>query len=475
MRNRAVTLAVIAATGLVLAWQMAHLSKTHVLLGDFRAFYCGGRVVTHGGNPYAAAPIMACESTPQPFGLHRSPAGLAEPVPYPGYAFALFAPFALLPFVPAACAWVAFSVALLIAGSLMLARMMRLPPAAVLAVFAAGFSTAVWPYGEVSGVALVGLTLAAAAIRAKNVPAAVAGLCCAAILPHIAAPAFLALFVWERRARIPLLVACALLLALDAAVGGPALALSYFTQVLPAHAQSEIGYVTQYGLTWILHAAGLSNHLSVQLGEVSYAIMLAGGVWLGGMLAARFDDRAFSIFVPAGFAVIGGPFMHYSEIVLALPALMLLYARSEGVLRTVLGAAVILVAVPWQWTLQPALIVVFAAAAFGIALLFLKVEARIALRAALAAAIACGFIVFIGATYGAQLSSGASVHLDPHLAQSSWAEYIRTNSSSAGLVWACAKLPTWIGLCLLAFGCAYAVAKKDFVAAIAVKQVPIEF
>ena len=452
---------------------MAILAKSNLLMGDFRAFYCGGSVVLHGGNPYEAAPLIACESTPQPFGFHRAPHGLAEPVPFPGYAFALFIPFALLPFVPAALAWIVVQLAALGGAAGLLARMSGRPLAGVLAVFSLGYSAAVWTYGELASFALLCIVAAAFALRRGFTPLAVVALCGAAVLPHVVAPAFIALFLWERRARLPLVLGAAVLIALDLAIGGPSRAVSYFTSVLPAHAQSEIGYVTQYGLTWLLHAAGLPNRVALLCGNLSYVLMAALGIALGGALARRFAEPAFLVATPAGFAVIGGPFMHYSEITLALQLLVLLAARLRGGALTLAGLALLLVALPWQWVIQAPLIVAFVLAAYAIAVLFLQLGSAIALRTALGAAAYCAVIVIVAAKFGAQIATVAPAHLDPRLAQASWAEYIRTNSSSGGLVWIVAKLPTWIGLVLSALSCAYAVAKKDFVARVAVEQAPV--
>jgi hypothetical protein len=264
------------------------------------------------------------------------------------------------------------------------------------------------------------------------------------------------------------------LAALDLAFGGPRLALSYFVDVLPSHAQSEIGYITQFGLTWLLTAAGASDRVALAAGNVSYAAMSAIGIILAGALARRTQERAFIVLVPPAFAVIGGPFIHYSEIMIALPALMLLCVHVRGSARAVCSAALLLVAIPWQWLMQLPLVIPAVLATIAIARFYLRFPLAWALRAAALCVIFASIVGLSAAEFGPQVVTDApAMHLNAQLAQASWAAYVREHSVSAGTFWWIAKMPTWIGLLLLAFGCAYVLAKKDLVPAIAVEQVPV--
>ena len=59
----------------------------------------------------------------------------------------------------------------------------------------------------------------------------------------------------------------------------------------------------------------------------------------------RGSDAAIAVLVPPAFGVFGGSFMHASEILAAIPALLLVHARCTGILRLLLlGALPILVA-----------------------------------------------------------------------------------------------------------------------------------
>jgi hypothetical protein len=203
--------------------------------------------------------------------------------------------------------------------------------------------------------------------------------------------------------------------------------------------------------------------------------MLVAGIAAATVLARRFNDDACLALVPAGFAVFGGSFMHYSEILAALPAAVLLLRYLRGNLRGMLIAAVLLIAFPWTGVLsEPLLIIVYALAAAALMWALTQCELGPALRVALAAAALAALVVVAGAHFGPSLPAHArGGAVDASLAQASWSEYVRTQRASTGIIWWIAKMPTWIGLALLTLSGAYAVAKKDLVAPVAVEQVPI--
>jgi hypothetical protein len=466
---------VLAAALTVFVLQALLLAHSHLLLGDFRAFYCGGSAALHGANPYSARTISACERLPEAFGLYGTPRGLAEPVPFPGYCFVLFAPFALLPYVPAAVLWVLTGFACLAGAARALARLCGRGVGETLTVFAVAYPIAVLALGEVAAVVLFALCACALALREERDAAAVAWLCVAALLPHVAAPAFAALLIFKPGARRYVAAAAAILLALDFAIGGPRVALEYVLRVLPAHAHSEIGYVAQYGLSWMLHAAGATDAIALRAGTVSYALMCAAGIWCAASIAGKARNASFLALVPPAFAVTGGPFIHYSEITLALPAFLLMFTQFTQPVRTAAAAATLAVAFPWQWSISGAWLLLPATAigAFGISVGVLRLEARYGLRIALAALLYCALILIAALQYGPQLQSWSAPHLDGGLAQASWTTYVRGHHMSAGIVWWLAKLPTWIGLALGVAGSLLAAAQKDLEVRVAVEPAPL--
>lgn len=425
-------------------------SAVRTLLGDFRAFYCGGSLVLHGADPYASGPLLRCEQTPAPFGLH-SAREADLPAPFPGYALAAFAVFSLLPYPVAAAAWFLLLLVCTTLACIFLGRLCDRPAFAAFAFIAVAFSVAVIPYGELAPIILAALTGGALALRRGVNTASVLALGVLALLPHVALPVFLALFIWNKAMRWPIVVIGIVLACLDVAVGGPNLALAYFLRVLPNHAASEIGFVTQYSVTWLAQGIGAPDRLALIAGNASYAAMVVAGIWFGGLVSKRFRDPAFLMLIPAACAVTGGSFIHYSEITLALPAALLLYVRSTGVPKVLAAVAAVLVALPWQAVVtQPALMIPIAAGAITIAAVVLQLSPRYSLRIGAGATLFCALCILAAWHFGPQTAPHtAGRPFDPTLAEASWAKLISDQTSSSGIVWWIPKLPTWSGLLAL--------------------------
>ena len=293
--RRPVLAALVIAACAVLAWQLVVNAQGRMLLGDFRAFYCGGATLLHGLSPYAAGPLLHCEQIPQPFGLHSARDQVDLPAPFPGYALAVFAVFALLPYPFAAAAWFVLLLACTALACIFTARLTTRPPFVILTLLAVAFSVAVIPYGELAPVIFAALAGGALAVRANHRGALVIALAVIALLPHVALPVFLALFIWNRAARLPVALLCAALVVADFSIGGPQLALSYFLRVLPNHAASEIGFITQYSMTWLAQGLGAPDRVALAAGNISYLVTVVCGVWLAGLAARKFHDPAFLV------------------------------------------------------------------------------------------------------------------------------------------------------------------------------------
>ncbi len=460
---------------LLAAWQLHAASRAGVAFGDFRAFYCAGAALAHGANPYAAAPLYACERVPMPLGLYHSVAGVTVPAPLPGYALLAFVPLAFLPY-PAACAvWLAMVLAACAASVCALAALLERSREAALCALAVGFAVMVVPFGELGSVCMAGMLCAAFALRKRAWTWATVGCGVAAVTPHVALPALAAIFVLIRPMRLRVAALCAALLVLDAAAGGVHAAYSYVMLVLPAHALSEIGSSAQYGVTWMLHGLGATDRAAIAAGEASYAGMLILGLAAAWGLYARRPDSAYPALIPPAFVVFGGTFIHYAQIMIAIPAALVLLHGTRGRARWVLGAAVLLLAFPWLRALgEPALIAAYAATSALLARALLDWDAAASLRAALASTLLTGLLLAAGYHFGADLPAHVHALGAQHgLAQSSWTQFVRTRLSSTGIVWWIAKAPTWLGLAVLTLSCAYGLAKENLVAAAAVEQVPV--
>ncbi len=450
-------------------------AHVHVLLGDFRAFYCAGATLLHGGNPYAAGPVYACERPPAPFGLYRAEPGVAVPAPFPGYALAFFALFGALPFVIAAALWLIVLFATTAVTCVALARLCGREIGAAVAVVIVGLAVFVLQYGALTSIELSALLCFAIALSAKQWNAATVAAAFAMIIPHVGIPAVAGVFLWQTQMRWRLALLAAGLVVLDVLAGGAHVALAYVTDVLPAHALSEIGRVSQYSLTWMLHAGGVRDAIAIRAGELCYVLMLAAGVYAGGALARRSKDMAYAVLVPPAFAVFGGSFIHYTEIIVAVAAAALLAVRATIQVRSIFAAAVVLLAMPWIAVIaQSYLVIAFAIATFGIGTLLFNCDARTALRISLGAVLVAGAILVAANIYGPGIPQAGGAALNPALAQASWAQYMGGAHSSAGLIYWIGKAPTWIGLALLTIGCAYAaVVNENLVTPVVIEQAPV--
>lgn len=458
MRNRPLLAA--GAALLLVFWQVAIAWKAGVLYGDFHAFYCAGHAVLQGANPYTAAALHPCESAHVPSGFSFAPADVVVPAPLPGYALLVFAPFAVLPYTAACIAWLIVILACIVLSARALSIVLERPIDLMLWTLIIGFAVTSIPTGEIGAPLIASLLWMAVFLRREAwALAAVAG-GVAMLVPHVGLPAVLAAFLLIPRMRLPVIITGVVLAALDVLCSGPSTAFSYFTQVLPAHARAEIDSSMQYGMTWILHGAGLPEHAALAGGEVSYAIMMLLGIAAAYALRRHGADLAFVALVPPSFAVAGGTFIHYTQIMIAIPTVLLLLARTSA--RTLFAVAFLLLVFPWVWLLgEPALVLVYAAAAGFLATSLLGWSPSVALRTALGVVLVSGVVIAVGNYFGPAYVSHFAAHVSSALAQGSWQRFVQSHWSSTGIAWWVAKAPTWAGLVLLALGCAYAVSSLD--------------
>jgi hypothetical protein len=168
------------------------------------------------------------------------------------------------------------------------------------------------------------------------------------LVPHVGLPAFLALFVLVPRARLSIAAIFLAGVAATIAIAGPQISWEYVSRVLPLQALGEATNPEQYSLTIVAVTLGVSDVAALRLGEFQYAVFAVLSIALAHRLRARFDDPAFVVALPAAFAVIGGPYIHYSDMIAMWPAVLLLATHARGTGRI---AAVVLVAVlatPWR-------------------------------------------------------------------------------------------------------------------------------
>src|ERR1700681_431306 len=143
------------------------------LIGDFRAFYCAGKVVAQGANPYLTEPLRTCEATAGPPGEPAVLRPVALPAPLPPYALLLFVPFALMPFPLAAACYGALLIGSMTLAGALLQRVTRMSGIVLTLVFAPITATVTFYVGQ--PVPLVLAALAAAALLVRNGRWAAAG------------------------------------------------------------------------------------------------------------------------------------------------------------------------------------------------------------------------------------------------------------------------------------------------------------
>jgi len=322
---------------------------------DFRAFYCGAKVVSEHHDPYRVHSMAVCENAAAD--EFRLPHRDILPAPLPPYALYALSPLARLPFAVASPLW-AFFILLAYCGSVaMLVRLTKLPTALVLAstILPSLFTSfGVGQFGPLLIVAILGTVFS---LRKKNKWAFISCCACLTLEPHVALPVFLSCAIFSKISRKWIVSIAVVALAITLAMG-PQITDEYFTRVLPAHAASEIDNFQQFSLANAMWSLGVPAHLALTVGTVSYVAMLLLGLSCAGLLYRQTNDIAYIVLVPVAFITLAGPFIHIAQIATAIPLAFYIVARA-GKHRAVAILAATLLAVPiqpilfWSATIGP--------------------------------------------------------------------------------------------------------------------------
>ncbi|HET9096204.1 MAG TPA: glycosyltransferase 87 family protein [Candidatus Baltobacteraceae bacterium] len=421
---------------------------------DFQAFYCAGAAVRMHADPYRAQPLGACEHR-QTGGTYAALApGLVLPAPQPGYDIAGFAALSLLPFGMAKAVWGALLAAAIAIALYAVFRLTRESLYVILGAFAASLILPSFAFGELF--AFFGAAACAAMLLADQERWTLAGIAAAACLvePHLGLPLCAALALWKRETRLPMALSVCVLAGIAITVLGPLVNAEYFTAVLPLHALTEISSDAQLSLSAVLHAMHVPDLAAVRIGAASYVLVAGLGVYFGKVLADRLRSGAFLAATPAAFATLGGTFMHVTEIFAAVPLALLLIVRAPRQ-RPVLRTALVLLCIPWIAGVERGNALAFAtlSALVAASLLWQFGGKRIAPAFAVAA---LTFAVLFWApewyarSAAASPAASAATTIDPIYAQASWQAWNRAALSSGSPAAWLLRLPTWIGLALLA-------------------------
>lgn len=429
-------------------------SDAHRGAYDFQAFYCAGHALREHADPYRAQPLGACEHRLTDGTYAALPPGVALPAPQPPYDIVLFSLLAMLPFLAAKAVWGAIlgvAIAIAIAG---LARVTRAPPGVVFIALAASLILPALAFGQI--IAVFAAACCTAAFFAQRGNWRMAGLAASISLiePHLGLPVCLALALWNRSARAAVIAGALVLAAVSLFAAGWRESIEYVATVLPLHARSELGSDAQLSLSAVLHALGLSDAQALRWGTISSVASTVLGVRLARTLAVRLRDDAFLVAVPLAFSVIGGTFIHATEMFAAIP-LALLFVMRVRHCRPLSLTALVLLSVPWFTVLEGGTPFAFpAVAAIVIFYLVWRMrEGRVPVAVALAAcawfALTCAPQVNAIAVhhFGSARALGALSAVYP---QAGWqALNERTLSSGTAMTWIL-RAASWAGLLAIA-------------------------
>jgi hypothetical protein len=321
---------------------------------------------------------------------------------------------------------------------------------------------------------LIGPSLALGQI----VPIYMAALCCAMLLareqrymaaciaalvtllePHLGLPICISLAVWAPRTRVPLAIGAGVLGCVSLVPLGIAQSVEYVSVVLPLHALSELPSDGQLSFSVVLHGLGFSDTQALAGGSLSYAFMAVLGVALARTAARRFSDRSFLVAVPAAAAVVGGSFLHGTDVVAALPLTLLLLVHAPKY-RALFSVALVLLVTPWWAALDDSrsLAAWFAFSAIAAFYLIWQLNDKRVLSATASALVIAVALFGLSRSYNAARTTfmnerhSISVGIDRRYPQASWAQAVRQTFSTESVPAWLIRTPTWAGLLLVMGG-----------------------
>ncbi|MDQ2866628.1 MAG: hypothetical protein M3R51_10410 [Candidatus Eremiobacteraeota bacterium] len=413
---------------------------SHMLMGDFRAFYCAGELAREGRFDYSLDRIAPCESRPVPAPFFSATRKLAVPAPLPGYAIAPFAVLSLLPYAAAAVLWWIALFATAVSTAVALARLKWSAFGIALLALALPVGLVCMPLGELPPFALAGIAMCALGMRSDRPALRAAGFALLCSQPQLAVAAAIAMICAVPKSWREVAAVAVALAALSLVTIGVSQNVAYVRDFLPAHVASEVVRVQQYTLSWALAEIGVSFPIAIAAGRVAYGIALV----LAGFFALRLsaaDEKAAACAVGVVLALFGGPFVHQDHIACAVPAALWLASRKirAGIV------AVVLFALPVASIFaNPVLVPLVAVCSFSISRAY-RASMRVSGYSSLGAmaATVCLALLSVRLRFAFHSAAhGAGV----------WASYVSTHNVVGGaLIWII-KAPVWIALLLVSIG-----------------------
>ena len=415
---------------------------------DFPDFYCAGRALDRGANPYTYEPLHSCERRVNVGNAFRAAlfadnATLAVPAPLPPYDLLPFKEIARMPVGEARLLdAIAIAASVLVCAAFLAALGVSFWLAAAALAFPAGYIEL--NTGQIVPFALLLLVLCGWALARRHDPLAGVLAVCTWVEPIAGLPVTLAVLFFVPRARWAAGVTAAAVALLALSVGGEDLLRQYVTRVVPAQAASELHFPFQYSLSYALAHFGMASGAARSIGEISYLLLLFAGLMLASRAARRQRRRELLVFVPALCCVLGGAYLHAEELALAVPALLVFSVQARGTARIACAAALCGLAVPWilVWGEKQ----LFLASLFVCAVILLQMELRT--RAAVTL-----FVLIAAAIYALELhpphlpvpTTSAKRYSPNALVEDEWREYAERRGTTDPL-WFAIKIPAWSAL-----------------------------
>jgi Glycosyltransferase family 87 len=415
---------------------------------SFKAFYCAGAAVKERADPYTVEPLRSCERRLSPSSL---PDGYVEPAPLPGYAVAPFAALATIPPKPASALFAILLVLAAATSAYALAPLLPAPPAAVLLAFAPLTLLNV-AYGEIVPFALAAICVAAALIRHQRWFGAGLAVSAALLQPNVGLAAVAAVFIFCPRSRWAIALATASFAALSLLAVGMRGNVEYVTHLLPGMASAEIAAADQYSLSHALYVAGVAAPLALALGKIWFGVAAALGVILAGVLALRRSQPTLVPLVPPACVLLFGIYLHDIQMLLALPAALVVGTRVEGTAaRTAAVVAVALLAAVWTQRAGAAVLAIDALGVAGATYAIVALKDRWTVSLVTTVATIAAMLVL--QHLQPPLVAANVVTSDFHAAardwaSDAWAAYLRATPALTGPS-LLLKLPTWLGMLLV--------------------------
>ncbi len=420
---------------------------------DARAFYCGGRAVLAHADPYREHPLLECERSVAAPALSPLRDDVAVPAPFPGFALALFALPALLPFALALLVWMLAASSAVVAATVLVARVTRTPLSAATIAIAYPAVTVALPLGQITPFVLLAIAAAGALLVMQRPRCAALAALGALLEPHVGLALVAGLAVAVPRTRTVLAAGIAGVAAIGCAISGVANQREYLQLVLPAHALANVPDALQFSTTHFAYIAGAPVALALALGTVWYVVAVGVGICVAVALRGRLGPAAVA-FIPVAFAVFGGTHTHLAQLGLATPAFLLVCATARGNVRRACVILTFIAATPWLGLAPFPLL--FAATAL-VALIFARrmgVREQ-ALRLAAATFIALGALfIALARSHAPHRAIDARVEGNP-LAQVAWQIFVLARNSPPEYWYLVAKAPTVIAFAGLLVGLTY--------------------